>query len=253
MVDEEPQEEEMETRLTQYTEEHEITGGRSVLNILGKAKNIIIKGGKHTIKVNSEVEYIEISGGTREIQIKAPVKTLIIFGGKSDIFVHNYQNAKVGKFYIMGGNHNITIYSFVDDLEMHGGVIQVKCNFENSRINKITTIGGTRDIYLNPNTDKCEKIHEAGTYNLHQTEIVKEPELYQISLEDGDIYPIILNYSKPDDQCLICLGNYKEKNNVYFLPCAHHFHVDCLSKWFSGKLEKFCPACKFKVKNRLVK
>ena len=28
---------------------------------------------------------------------------------------------------------------------------------------KIKTIGGTRDIYLNPETDKCEKIYDSGT------------------------------------------------------------------------------------------
>ena len=38
-------------------------------------------------------------------------------------------------------------------------------------------------------------------------------ELYQISLEDGDIFPIEYKTPKPEDQCLICLSNYN-KNNI---------------------------------------
>ena len=253
MSQNEMEEEEGETRLTQYAEEKEIVGSHSIVNILGKAGRITIRGGKHTIKVNSNVENIELQGGSIELQIKAHVKNLKIYGGKSEIYVHNYNNAKVNKFYIMGGNHKIWIYSFVDDLEIHGGIINIKCNFENSRLNKLNSIGGTREIFLNPNTNKCEKVHEAGTFNLHHTEIIKEPELYQISLEDGDIFPIEYKSPKPEDKCLICLSNYNKNNMVYFLPCTHHFHAECILKWFSGKVEKFCPTCKFQVKNRLIK
>ena len=240
-----------EERFEEYLESKDIYDGHSLLNFLGKAKNICIKGGYHIIKINSHVENLEIEGGFKELQIKAPVDNLTIRGGKSTIYVHNYGEAKVGKFFVMGGNHLIEIYSYVHDLEIHGGIHEIRCNFINSKLDKIKTIGGTRDIYLNPETDKCEKIFDSGTCNFHKTEVIQEPELYQISLEEGDIVPTVYSKPKEDDQCLICLQDYKSDNIVYFLPCTHHFHKKCLKPYFVGKMEKLCPMCKFKVNNRL--
>ena len=252
MAQEEQAENENEIRFEEYLESKEIYDGQSVLNFLGKAKNISIKGGYHTIKINSHVENLNIEGGFKELSIKAPVDNLTIHGGKSTIYVHNYGEAKVNKFYIMGGNHIIEIFSYVHDLEIHGGINEIKCNYLNSKLDKITTIGGTRDIYLNPETDKCEKIYESGTCNFHKTEVIPEPELYQISLEEGDIGPTTLTNPKKEDQCSICLQNYEENNIVYFLPCTHHFHKTCLKPYFVGKQEKLCPLCKFKINHRLV-
>ena len=249
---EQNQEEPEEIRFEEYLESKDIYDGQSILNFIGKAKNINIKGGYHTVKINSHVEDLDIQGGLKELLIKAPVDNLTIHGGKFKIFVHNYKDAKVNKFYIMGGNHEIEIFSYVHDLEIHGGVNIIKCNYENSKIDKITTIGGTRDIYLNPETDKCEKIHDSGTCNFHKTEIIKEPELYQLSLEEGNIEPIALKNPKKDDQCSICLQYFKENELVYFLPCTHHFHKDCLKPYFAGKIEKLCPLCKFAIKYPLV-
>ena len=241
-----------EIRFDVAIDSKEIYDGHNLLNFRAKAKNITIKGGYHIIKINSTVENLDIEGGFKELHIKGHVNNLTIHGGKSTIYIHNYGDAEVDKFYIMGGNHLIEIHSHVHDLEIHGGVNEIKCNYPNSKLDKIKTIGGTRDIYLNPETDKCEKIYDSGTCNFHKTEIVEEPELYQISLEDGDIGSVIYKNPKAEDNCIICLENYVGDNVVYFLPCTHHFHKKCLTKCFAEKLEKFCPICKFKVNNRLV-
>ena len=241
-----------EIRFEQYLESKEIYDGHNLLNFLGQAKNINIKGGYHIIKINSHVENLDIEGGFKELQIKAPVDNLTIHGGKSSIFIHNYGDAKVTKFYIMGGNHLIEIHSYVHELEIHGGINEIKCNYVNSKIDKIKTIGGSRNIYLNPETDKCEKIYESGTCNFQKTEPVNEGDLYQISLEDGDIAPTPYTNPKEDDQCSICLDNYLKDNKVYFLPCTHHYHKDCLRKYFETKPEKKCPLCQHKIENRLI-
>ena len=117
-----------EERFEEYLESKDIYDGHSLLNFLGKAKNICIKGGYHIIKINSHVENLEIEGGFKELQIKAPVDNLSIRGGKSTIYVHNYGEAKVGKFFVMGGNHIIEIYSYVHDLEIHGGIHEIRCS-----------------------------------------------------------------------------------------------------------------------------
>ena len=57
---EQNQEEPQEIRFEEYLESKEIYDGQSILNFLGKAKNISIKGGYHTIKINSHVENLDI-------------------------------------------------------------------------------------------------------------------------------------------------------------------------------------------------
>ena len=67
-----------EERFEEYLESKDIYDGHSLLNFLGKAKNICIKGGYHIIKINSHFENLEIEGGFKELQIKNPVDTLTI-------------------------------------------------------------------------------------------------------------------------------------------------------------------------------
>jgi Ring finger domain len=48
----------------------------------------------------------------------------------------------------------------------------------------------------------------------------------------------------PDDntRCTICFDDYRKGNRIKFLPCDHHFHVDCIDEWFNVK--DSCPLCK---------
>ena len=248
----ENQDEMPEKRFTEDIESLAIYDSYEILNFKAKAKDISIKGGNHVIKINNTIENLEIEGGYKEIHIKAPVNNLTIKGGQSKIYVHDFEDAKVDKLYIKGGNHVVEIVSSVNDLELHGGVNIIRCNYINSKINKITTIGGVRDIYLNPETDKCEKKFESGVCNFHKTEVKEDPIEFQAFLYEGDIGPTTLTNPKEDARCSICLQNYNEDKVVYFLPCAHYFHKNCLKPFYAGKIENFCPECKFKFRNNLV-
>ena len=46
-----------------------------------------------------------------------------------------------------------------------------------------------------------------------------------------------------DKYCAICCLNYVEGNKVFFLPCSHHFHIECVLPWFN-KSHK-CPNCRY--------
>ena len=46
-----------------------------------------------------------------------------------------------------------------------------------------------------------------------------------------------------DKTCSICCDKYKEYQKVFFLPCKHHFHVDCILPWFEKN--HICPTCRF--------
>lgn len=238
-----------ETRITEFLELKQIIGGETNLNILGKANKIDIKGGSHHLTISSPVDNLTIFGGYRELNIRSFVDTLNIFGGISKIIVYNYGNTKVNNFNITGGNHEITIYSYVNELNLKAGVCKIKCNFENSRINKIKSMGGIKDIFLNQNTDKAFKESKGGTFNIHKTGILPEPIYFED--KNAEIPITIFSGQKVKDSCAICLGDFVKGEKVYYLPCIHCFHVDCLREW--NKKNNTCPNCKFEIKIKLAK
>ncbi|KAF9165583.1 hypothetical protein BGX21_000155 [Mortierella sp. AD011] len=42
--------------------------------------------------------------------------------------------------------------------------------------------------------------------------------------------------------CAICLGEYAPDETIRFLPCRHHFHLECVDQWLLT--DKSCPLCK---------
>jgi len=43
-------------------------------------------------------------------------------------------------------------------------------------------------------------------------------------------------------QCAICMDDFKENDDAKRLPCSHHFHEDCISRWL--RLHGTCPTCR---------
>ncbi|XP_060177221.1 E3 ubiquitin-protein ligase At4g11680-like isoform X1 [Lycium barbarum] len=51
---------------------------------------------------------------------------------------------------------------------------------------------------------------------------------------------------QPDDsECCICLYKYVDGVELCVLPCNHHFHHGCISKWL--RINATCPLCKFNI------
>ena len=244
-MEDEPEEQEF----SDYIEKKDIVGGKTVMNFRGGAKEINIKGGSHKIRINGHVETLFIFGGFRDLQVKSNVDNLIIQGGISKLYIHNYTNTKVNKLKIIGGTHEISIYTAVDEIFIRGGVTKLWANFENAKILKLKTIGGQREIYLNSKTNECEKENEGGTCNIHVTDPVPEPIDYQDSLSENTLKITTLQNQKFDEHCAICLNDFKPGDQVYFLPCIHFYHVNCLRGWV--KKGKICPRCKLKFNNKL--
>ena len=200
-------------------------------------------------KITDFLELKEITGGKTNLNIAGCANEIRIKGGVSKIYVHNFGRTQVDNIDIIGGTHEIFIYSFVNKLKIRGGISKVTCNFEHSKINKIETIGGQRDLYLNPNTLNAQILNEGGTFLVHKTEIMPEPSWYQDSISENEIPVTILNSKSMKEPCVICLSQLKCGEEVYFLPCIHCFHINCLREWV--KKSKTCPNCKYEIKNKL--
>lgn len=56
-------------------------------------------------------------------------------------------------------------------------------------------------------------------------------------------------HGNESDTCIICSDNFKDDDQVVFLPCSfkHVFHIDCIMIWFKKKT--ICPICRSEIGN----
>ena len=50
-----------------------------------------------------------------------------------------------------------------------------------------------------------------------------------------------INKSNNLDECIICLEEMKENDNLTLLKCSHIYHGKCIEKWLERK--SICPLC----------
>ncbi|KAK3155211.1 hypothetical protein QOZ80_2BG0200320 [Eleusine coracana subsp. coracana] len=48
-----------------------------------------------------------------------------------------------------------------------------------------------------------------------------------------------------DAECCICLSSYDDGAELSALPCNHHFHWTCITKWL--RMHATCPLCKYNI------
>jgi len=53
-----------------------------------------------------------------------------------------------------------------------------------------------------------------------------------------------------NDQCPICLTDFKEKTRIKLLPCDHGFHPECIEPWIRQHNDS-CPMCRETVTDKL--
>ncbi|CAM0944302.1 unnamed protein product [Alopecurus aequalis] len=73
-------------------------------------------------------------------------------------------------------------------------------------------------------------------------------------IDEGVMIPILNNSGtstserillREDAECCICLSSYEDGVELSALPCNHHFHSTCITKWL--RMHANCPLCKFNI------
>jgi len=54
---------------------------------------------------------------------------------------------------------------------------------------------------------------------------------------------VMLTNKEIQENCSVCLDNFKEELKGCKLPCGHIFHEDCIKEWLS-KHNNRCPVCR---------
>lgn len=60
-----------------------------------------------------------------------------------------------------------------------------------------------------------------------------------------ECFPIHITTSFTLQECCICLYRYVDGVELCRLPCNHHFHRKCITKWL--RINATCPLCKFNI------
>jgi Ring finger domain len=47
------------------------------------------------------------------------------------------------------------------------------------------------------------------------------------------------------DNCVICIEDFAENEEIKLLPCQHPFHTQCIASWLKGSTK--CPLCKYEI------
>ncbi|KAL3637085.1 hypothetical protein CASFOL_019384 [Castilleja foliolosa] len=61
----------------------------------------------------------------------------------------------------------------------------------------------------------------------------------------GNSFTSELFLNPEDSECCICLYKYVDGTELCTLPCNHHFHHRCVTKWL--RINATCPLCKFNI------
>ena len=64
-----------------------------------------------------------------------------------------------------------------------------------------------------------------------------------------DIQECIVDNEKYNNECIICLKNFKDNEIVSLIKCGHYYHTECIYTLFERK--KTCPLCNVPLKINL--
>ncbi|XP_057774415.1 E3 ubiquitin ligase BIG BROTHER-related-like isoform X2 [Salvia miltiorrhiza] len=107
----------------------------------------------------------------------------------------------------------------------------------------------TRQDDIDPDTMTYEELQSLGesvgseSRGLTEDFISRLPTFRYKSNKSG----LFSKKKKETEECVICCDGYKHGAKVITLPCAHHYHSNCITTWLQQN--KQCPICQKEVQD----
>jgi len=85
------------------------------------------------------------------------------------------------------------------------------------------------EIYERMNRNIEDKENNNDNFNLYDLNVIEKSDNYKLNFEQ--------------EECLICLGEFKNGEKLAILKCKHCYHEQCIKDWIIKKKGIFCPLC----------
>ena len=158
---------------------------------------------------------------------------LYIYGGLKGDNIPTNNLIEMDLFQLFSSNQNLLskLKFYFDIRNEQNNTINNNSDGNNYNNNMNINVGMNNNNNIMSNAINNKKLKGVKPKVLDSLEVSKMKNIYH--LEDDK------------KKCIICLEDFKNGNDVIYIPCLHVFHKDCLLKWFKG--HNFCPICKFKL------
>ena len=122
-----------------------------------------------------------------------------------------------------------------------------------SSLSKFTIFISNFNTPIDDNDYNNDDDDDDDDYNNNDDDDDDDKSMYDDVVSDDDNSNEIIDLTIDDDdededndnnQCSICINNI-EPDSVEYLPCAHGFHRDCITRWL--EIKHYCPICKNNV------
>lgn len=163
--------------------------------------------------------------------------------------IHNYFRSEIINMYVdfQYGNNFNSLFNISNMLDPFNN----NHNFNTiQNLNEISTLT-LLDDFLNSYHEYLSLEDLDNSYEELQT-LSDENNVKVVVPEEG-INKIKESLFEPNqfknDNCAICLEDFKKSEKIKILDCKHNFHSDCINPWLSQYSNK-CPLCRDENKNK---
>ena len=225
-----------------------IYGNNNYINCQFPISSLSIYGNNNKFKLKSQVSNIIINGNFNKMDATNNNAYIynIIFNGNENYIRKNSSTPYINN--IQNGFNNQIINSNLSHLNNIQNYQTF--NFNNSNFS-ININGQFMNIFQNFNPYNFNNnylINIPMNQNINNTEInennisSKEKEDFILELNEFQYKHINKYSSRKEENCTICLENFKGTDIIKEFSCKHIFHKKCLLKWLEKSND--CPLCK---------
>lgn len=209
-------------------------------NIAKKNKtNEIVKLNNHRIKIGYDI-FEDLTKEARDLQNKEAYEKKIL-GITQESYINNPPPKKpflekIGDFFT---DHQDDFRTVLDGI---GCIVLYKPSIDRTLDRIDRWVGGSDDAEKNEENN----IQNDNQNILLQKSIRKKNKDYETIIKFLPIWEITENKKRDNNNnCVVCLYEFKIGERISTLPCLHIFHCDCINNWLKNELT--CPVCKFEV------